>query len=265
MAEHDGQVVIVTGAATGIGRATAELLAARGAKVVAADINREALAWADSAEGVIGASCDVTSEADNDALAALAVDTFGGLHGAVLNAGRSGTGGNILDATMERFDEIMDVNVRGVALGIRAAGRVMRTGVGGSIAVTGSTSGHRADPNLWSYNASKAAVLNIVRASAVDLGVFGIRVNAVCPGPTHTPMTDVFDERPELYEAMRRRLARGRWAEPDELAEAFSFLIGDRSRAMTGSIVDVDGGVGANNGQFNPPQATDAPPTPRTF
>lgn len=148
----------------------------------------------------------------------------------------------------------MDVNVRGVALGIRAVGTVMRDrGTGRSIAVTGSTSGHRGDPRLWSYNASKAAVLNLVRACAVDLGVFGIRVNAVCPGPTHTPMTDPIEERPGVYESLRR-LPRGKWAEPDELAEAFSFLISNRSRAMTGAVVDVDGGIGANTGQFSPPQ-----------
>jgi len=254
MSEHDGQVVVVTGAATGIGRATVELLAARGAKVVAADIATDALSWTENVDNVIAAHCDVTSKEDNDALAAFAIDEFGALHGAVLNAGLGGGNTPILEMAMERFDDLMNVNVRGVALGIRAMGPIMRDAGGGSIAVTGSTSGIRADPRLWAYNASKAAVLNLVRGAAIDLGIYGIRVNAVCPGPTHTPMTESVNQRPGLYEDMRSRIPRGQWAEPEELAEAFSFLISDRSRAMTGVAMPVDGGIGANNGQFLPPQ-----------
>ncbi|MEM7094454.1 MAG: SDR family oxidoreductase [Actinomycetota bacterium] len=250
---HAGRVVIVTGAASGIGRATAELLVAEGASVVAADLTVDALAWCDGDDRIAAAPCDVTDADANHALVALAEERFGGLDGAVLNAGIS-MSGSIMDLPFEEFDRAVEVNVRAVAMGIRAAAPAMQRRGGGSIAVTASTSGQRGDPNMWAYNSTKAAVINLVRSAALDLGVLGIRVNAVAPGPTHTGMTERLQSLPDLYEGLRRRTARQRWADAEEIASVFGFLLSDASSAVTGSVINADGGVAANTGQFLPPE-----------
>lgn len=250
---HEGRVAVVTGAGSGIGRATAELVIARGGQVVAADLTAESLAWCDGNDNALAAPCDVTDESANDALVTLAVDNFGGLDAAVLNAGIS-MSGSILDLPFERFDDAVQVNVRAVAQGIRSAVPAMRARGAGAIAVTASTSGQRGDPNMWAYNATKAAAINLVRSAALDLGVFGIRVNAVCPGPTITGMTERLQSFPDMFDALRRRTARQQWATADEVAAVFGFLIGPESTAVTGAVINADGGISANTGQFLPPE-----------
>jgi len=244
----------VTGAGSGIGRATAELVLARGGRVVAADLTAESLAWCNEAEDAIAAPCDVADDGANEALASLAVEHFGGLDAVVLNAGIS-MSGSILDLPLERFDDAVRVNVRAVAQGIRAATPALCERGAGTIAVTASTSGQRGDPNMWAYNATKAAVINLVRSAALDLGVFGIRVNAVCPGPTITGMTERIQDLPDMYEALRRRTARQQWATAEEVAAVFGFLIGPESTAVTGAVINADGGISANTGQFLPPES----------
>lgn len=253
MSRHEGRVAVVTGAASGIGRATAALLAREGATVIAADVNESALAWTESEDDIVAAPCDVTDEGANEALVSLAVESFGGLDAAVLNAG-VGMSGHIATLPMEQYDRTMDVNVRGVVLGIRACIPAMRARGGGAIAITASTSGQRGDPNMWAYNASKAAVINLARAAALDLGVDGIRVNAVCPGPTITGMTERLKGAPVAFEALRRRTARQQWATAAEVAAVFGFLVSPEASAVTGTAVNADGGIGANTGQFLPPE-----------
>lgn len=253
MGRHSGRVAIVTGAGSGIGKATAQLLTREGASVVAADLRESSLAWCGDDAAVLGAPCDVTDDGANEALVGLAVDAFGGLDAAILNAG-VGISGSIEDLPMERYDQAMNVNVRAVALGIRAAVPALRARGGGSIVATASTSGQRGDPSMWAYNASKAAVINLVRSAALDLGVDGIRVNAVCPGPTITGMTERLQAAPAEFEALRRRTARQRWATADEVAAVFSFLASPEASAVTGTAVNADGGISANTGQFLPPE-----------
>ena len=187
-----GRVVIVTGAASGIGRATVERLVAHGASVVAVDRSPDTLAWieqSESAERIHSLVGDVTAHEVNAGAVAAAVDRFGRLDAAVFNAGVS-MGGDLLDLPMEEFDRSIEVNVRAVALGIRAVVPTLRANGGGRIVVTASTSGIAGDPNMWAYNAAKGAVINLVRSAAVDLGPDGVTVNAVCPGPTETAMTE---------------------------------------------------------------------------
>jgi 3-oxoacyl-[acyl-carrier protein] reductase len=250
---HAGRVAIVTGAGSGIGRAVAELLVREGGSVVAADLTDEHLAWCSDIDRIVPAAADVAAADANDALVSLAVESYGGLDSVVLNAGIS-MSGTIESLPMEQFDRAVDVNVRAVALGIRAAAPALRARGGGAIAITASTSGQRGDPAMWAYNATKAAVINLARSAALDLGAEDIRVNVVCPGPTITGMTERLQEMPAAYEALRRRTARQRWATADEVAAVFGFLVSTEAAAVTGAVINADGGISANTGQFLPPE-----------
>jgi NAD(P)-dependent dehydrogenase (short-subunit alcohol dehydrogenase family) len=239
---------VVTGAASGIGRATVERLVDEGARVVAVDLDAEALGWAKGADRVACVAGDVTEEQTNEQMVRTARETFGALHGVFLNAGVSGFG--LVDRLpLSVFDRVMDVNVRAVVLGMRAALPALREVDGGAIVVTGSTSGLAADPGGWSYNASKAAVINLARAVSLDLAHEGIRVNAVCPGPTKTGMTESMRQR-EDADRNAARVPMARWGEPSELAAAVSFLLSPDASFITGVALPVDGGVSANTGQF---------------
>jgi len=247
-------VVIVTGAASGIGRATAERLHAKGDAVIAVDREAEALAWIDGAgiaDRVHALAGDVTSLETNDDAVRAATERFGRLDAAVFNAG-VGMSGDLLQLPMEEFDRSIAVNVRAVAIGIRTVVPALRANGGGRIVVTASTSGIAADPNMWAYNTAKGAVINLVRAAAIDLGADGITVNAVCPGPTETGMTTRLKSLPEAYEGLRRRIPLQRWGTAGEIAAVIDFLTSADASFVTGAVVPVDGGITASTGQFFP-------------
>ena len=251
------RVVIVTGGASGIGRATVERSVANGASVVAVDRAADGLAWteqSESADRIHPLVGDVTEQDVNLAAVAAALERFGRLDAAVFNAVVS-MGGDLLELPIEEFDRSMAVNVRAVALGIRAAVPAMRANGGGRIVVTASTSGMAGDPNMWAYNAAKGAVVNLVRAAAVDLGPDGITVNAVCPGPTETAMTARLRGL-DAYEDLRRRIPLQRWGRAEEVAAVIEFLTSADASFVNGAVIPVDGGITANTGQFLPRAST---------
>ncbi len=249
-----GQVVVVTGAASGIGRALCERLAAGGASAVAVDLDTDKLAWTKNADRIISLAGDITEEETNAAMVELAVKEFGHLDAVALNAGLPATG-TIEALPLAEFDRIVEVNLRGTVLGTRAAIPALRDAGGGAVIATASVSGMGGDPNMWAYNAAKGAVINYVRAAAIDLARDSIRVNAVCPGPIRTGMTEVIESAaPTVHEALRSHIPLQRWGEAMEVAAVIAFLMCPDASFVTGAIVPVDGGISAGTGQFLPPQ-----------
>lgn len=240
------RVIVVTGAGSGIGRAAAELLDDQGAHVVAVDLTDSSLEWAAGRPGILRVPGSVAEQSTNDAMVSAAVEAHGRLDGLVLNAGVVAQG-DITRGSMDDFDKMMEVNVRAVAVGMKAA--IGSMGAGGSIVITGSVSGLRGDSGLFAYNASKGAVVNMARAVALDVAHLGIRVNAICPGPIKTGMTEGVQDKP-IGESMAARVPLGRFGEPSEVAKAIAFLASADSSFITGVALPVDGGVTSGTGQW---------------
>ncbi|WP_131787927.1 SDR family NAD(P)-dependent oxidoreductase [Protofrankia symbiont of Coriaria ruscifolia] len=246
--------VVITGAASGIGRACVELFAARGFGVVAVDLDEAVLSTLTGQPGqpgpeqVVPLVGDVSREETGTAMAQLALARFGRLDVAVLNAGIGGTLPWEAAGAVERLDRIFAVNVRGVVIGIRSVVPVLRGSGGGSIVVTASSGGLQGEPGNWAYNASKAAVINMVRAAALDHAVQNIRINAVAPGLTETPLTARHRTDPELAAAVGRRIPMQRWGYAREHAAAIWFLASPEASYVTGTTLVADGGLTAHHG-----------------
>lgn len=241
---------IVTGGGSGIGRATALAMAAEGADVAVVDINLEAAeAVARQAEALgvkaLGIAGDVSDEASVQAAVAAAVEGFGTVNVLFNNAGIIRRA-NVIETTTAEWDQVMGVNVRGVFLMCKYVVPLMTANGGGSIVNTGSGWGLKGGGNALSYCASKAAVVNMTRALAIDHGKDGIRVNSVNPGDTNTPM--LREEARQLSQEEASFLAEAddrplqRMGTPEEIAEAVVWLASDASSYVTGSALVVDGG-----------------------
>jgi NAD(P)-dependent dehydrogenase (short-subunit alcohol dehydrogenase family) len=249
MSRLAGKVAVVTGGASGLGRATVMRFLADGAKVVVADLNEangsETLAVARAAghgDDVVFMRCDVASEADVTAIVAEAVRRFGRLDIAYLNAGVGGAFGPIAETSVEDWDYTFDVLVRSVFLGMKHASSAMRKlGDGGVILVTASIAGMVGGGGSHAYSAAKAAVISLIENVAAELGPHRIRVVGIAPGVISTPL--LHRGRPERYEAQFRRQPWPDRGEPEVIADVAAFLVSDEARFITGETVKVDGGL----------------------
>ncbi|MEM8564110.1 MAG: SDR family NAD(P)-dependent oxidoreductase, partial [Pseudomonadota bacterium] len=256
LARLDGKVAIVTGAAGGIGLATASLFAGEGAKVVLSDIDEARLQAASEQIGdaAVFQRADVAKEAEVQALVDLAVSRFGGLDIAVLNAGMFGTLSGVLDYPEETFDKVIDVNLKGVWHGLRTAAVAMRARGAGSIVITSSTQGLSGYYNSSPYTASKHAVVGIMRNAAVELARDNIRVNTVHPGFVDTDMMGSLhssanpEDPASVMASFEGAPPIGRYAKPSEIAPMMLFLASDEASYCTGSCFVVDGGLLAYHG-----------------
>lgn len=246
----EGKVALITGGASGIGRATAELLARAGAALAIADLDEagaRAVAQAIVAAGgqALAIACDVSEAKDCHRAVEATVGAFGGLDILFNNAGIIRRA-DVVDTTEEEWDRVMAVNARSVFLMSKYAVPVMAARGGGAIVNVGSGWGLVGGRDAVSYCASKAAVVNMTRAMALDHGHQGIRVNCVCPGDTDTGMLRGearqlgVSEAVFLTEAADRPL--GRVGTPDEIARAVLYLASDASSFVTGTTLVVDGG-----------------------
>ncbi|HAP76501.1 MAG TPA: short-chain dehydrogenase [Acidimicrobiaceae bacterium] len=235
------RVALVTGAASGIGRATAIRFVHDGATVVAADIDTSGLdrLAAELGPSVHPVECDVTSESSVESACAVAAP-LGGLHIAVANAGR-GTYSPIVDHPTDEWRSIIDLCLTGVYLTVKHAARAMRDG--GSIITISSLNGTQPSAGMSAYCAAKAGVMMFTKVAAMELGARGIRVNAIAPGLVETNATSTFFLIPGVVDEFVENTTLGRFAQPDDIAAMAAFLAGPDSGFVSGAVMAVDGGA----------------------
>ncbi len=255
----DGTVALITGAANGIGLATALAFAAKGAKVVAVDkdgAGAEKTAAAIKAKGglAIAKAADVTRSADVAAYVKATLDAYGRIDCFFNNAGIEGQVAPIVDYDEAMFDAVLAVNVKGVFLGLRHVLPVMMRQGSGSVVNTSSVAGLTGTPNMSAYVASKHAVLGLTKTAAGEVARMGVRVNAVCPGPIDTRMIHAIEAQinpadPALVEQKyHAAIPVGRYGTADEVAEMVLFLCAAGSGNITGAHFVIDGGRTATGG-----------------
>lgn len=258
MPNFANQVAFVTGAGSGIGRATALAFAQAGARVVASDVNdaagQETVAQIRTAGGEAAyVNCDVADPDQIEAAVRQTVDWYGRLDIGVNNAGIGGKFARLLDQTRHDFDQMMAINVGSVFYGMQAQIRQMltqdgsgSTPAGGRIVNVSSIAGVRGMPMGGPYSASKHAVLGLTKTAALEYVRQNIRVNAICPVYTHSAMVDtLINTAPGMEERMRRVIPIGRFGQPEEIAQAILWLCSDENAFCTGQAIQMDGGLTA--------------------
>ncbi len=246
------KVVVVTGAASGIGRASTRALVAAGARVVAMDIDepgaRQTAEFSQAPDHVVVMKGDVSDPVDVEGVVRLAESRWGKLTTMVNNAAIS-IPGTVVDTSVEEFDRTLAVNLRGVFLGCKSAVPALLRAGGGSIINMGSVNSLVAEPLLAGYTASKGGVLMLTRSVARDFATQGIRCNCICPGWVDTPINLAHAARLGGIDVVRKSLPDwqpiGREGRPEEIASLILFLTSDASSFVTGSALVADGGMTA--------------------
>jgi len=250
----DGKRLIITGAGSGIGRATSLLAAEEGALVLAVDIadsvQETAAAIQEAGGQALAVQADVSDEGAVRDYVARAVSTFGGLDGIYANAGVGGGGKPMLELSVEDWQRTLGVNTIGVFLAVKHAVPELKKSGGGAIVCTASVAGLRANAGGVDYSASKAGVISIVQTVAYQLYGEPIRINAICPGLIQTGMTkpvfDIAEERGRLDRIGQINPTR-RYGQPDEIGQMACFLLSDRASYVNGQAIAVDGGLSASH------------------
>lgn len=246
----NGKVAVITGGAGGIGRATAALFVAEGANVLLVDLDERALAAAVSEIGANQASAyvgDVTSAEDNASMVACAEERYGGLDIFIANAGIEGEVAPLIEYDEACFDQVMNVNVKGVFLGLRSAIPALQRRGGGSIVITSSIAGVRGAPGICAYATSKHAVIGLMRSAAKECAALNIRVNTVNPSPVETAMMrrieqGIGEDVAQVKQNVVQNIPMNRYAEPADIARVMLYLASDDSAWVTGSVNMADGG-----------------------
>lgn len=246
--KFSGKVALVTGAAAGIGRATALAFARERAKIILADVmakeGEEAAQTIRKAGGeAMFIKTDVAKPADVERAVDQALENFGRLDFAFNNAGIEGRRATTAECTEENWDRVISINLKGVWLCLRQEIPVMRQQGGGAIVNNASIAGLVGFPGLPAYTASKFGVIGLTKAAALEYAKDGIRVNAVCPGVIHTAMVDrLIEENPEMGAGISAGTPLGRMGKPEEIAEVVIWLCSDAASFVTGHALAADGG-----------------------
>ncbi|HEX2621315.1 MAG TPA: SDR family oxidoreductase [Phototrophicaceae bacterium] len=249
MKQFEGKVALVTGGGTGIGRATALAYAEQGAKVVVAGRRLEKLEETVLLIGQIGGAAlavvtDMTSEAQVKQLIDTIIATYGRLDFAFNNAGIEGKAGPLTELTEDGFNDILNANLKSLWLSLKYEIPAMEKP--GSIINNASAVAHKGIPNLAVYGASKAAVVGLTRAAAMEQARTGLRINVVSPGAVETPMSDrMFGSKEALHDNFGVRHPVGRAGKPEEIASAVIWLSSEHATFVTGQSINVDGGLTA--------------------
>lgn len=248
-----GRDVLVIGAGSGIGRATAQGLADFGAIVTCADANEESATAAAAELHALGYAANSATVNITDASAV--EDLVAGMSGldAVVCTPSINVRKPLLNISGEEFDRVINVNLKGSFNVMRSAGKRLAAQGKGSVVFFSSIRSQVVEPGQGVYAATKAGTLQMIRALASELGPQGVRANAVAPGVVETPLTQQIKNQPAWYAAYANKSALGRWSQPSELVGAVVFLVSDAASFVTGSLLYVDGGWTAQDGRFTPP------------
>ncbi|MBM7679907.1 NAD(P)-dependent dehydrogenase (short-subunit alcohol dehydrogenase family) [Pullulanibacillus pueri] len=243
----ENKIAVITGAASGIGEATAKLLAKEGAKVIIGDVAQSAEAVVEEIKAVGGEAlfvrCDVTDEKSVRNLMETATASYGRLDILVANAGIPEKKGPVHEMQLDDWQKVLNIDLNGVVLANKYAIQQMLKNGFGAIVNMGSILAHVGQVNSTAYSAAKAAVVNFSRSAAVTYATQGIRINCISPGYTETPLLAKLPE--ETKQAMIANHPIGRLGKPEEIAEAILFLVSDKASFITGTVLHVDGGYTA--------------------